>query len=501
MALVITVAGVDRTRSIRSGSLRIVSVLTNSPDTAEFLVPKFGDRTFTPDVDDEVIITNDGTRIFGGHIMQMDETFSVLNSVDYRVKCIDYTKHIDQRLVVDTYENMTVQAIVTAIRNTYMPSDVDVSNVTVTTLIPYIAFNYEYPSDCLRQLAELSGADWRIDYNKNLYFQEQATDAAPFSLSDTNGRYIYNSLRMRKDLTQLRNVIYVRGGEYQAVTTTAAFVAETNQKHYLLPYKFSDLVVSVTGQSKSVGIDPIDPETEYDALHNFQEKMVKFREDRKPSAGSAVRISGRPYLPVIYKLRDPGSIATFTAREYAVVDRSINSREGAQKRALAELLAYKSTISEGSFDTYDTGLEVGQQITVQSDLRGIDASYVINRVETSDFSQDASNPGSVTMVHRIGMVSTRTYDYINLLQRLLNEKKKNIIVSDLETLDTVEAVTEAISMSELVVTTTSHNPIAESVSFGESVSTTTGQATEFVLGPYSPSGVKRVFILDGSPLG
>ena len=511
--IAITIASTDRTGIVDYSSLRISQVLTSEPDTCQFIIKKFGTRTYAPSINDEVIVTQDGTKMFGGKIIELEEAYETSDYVAYRVTCTDYTHDLDGRLVVEVFENMTVLAIIQYLKANYLSNSVTINNVDVTTVIKYAAFNYEYVSEVLRQLAELSGADWYIDYDKDIHFNIQKSESAPFNLSDTGGKYVYESLVVRRDLTQLRNIVFVRGGDFLGDTVTAAFDGNGSQRYFYLPYKMSDLTLTVTGVQKSVGVDPIDDPTNYDAMHNFQEKTVFFRSDRIPRDTSAlatnqkVRIGGSPNLPVIVKLKDQDSINTFTSREIVVVDERIKSKEGARQRAASELLAYRTTLSEAEFDTYQAGLHVGQQITVQSTLRGLNDDYIINKLEWRVFGVDASDR-STKLVCKASLVTTRTFGYTQLLQRLLNQEKKSLVIDEDEVVDLVEGITEEISVSDAVVSSVSHNPISEAITLSETTTGNKDYGESYVLGPWTsgyphdtPGNRKRLFILNGSHLG
>lgn len=512
--IALTIAGVNRTRVIEYSSLRITQVLTSEPDSCEFVYNKFGSRTYIPEVEEEVIITMGDDIIFAGQITEIEEIYNVGDYISYRIFCSDYTFKINQKLVLEIYENMSVSAILSDIKSKYLPNDVTI-NCDVVETIDYAAFNYESVSECIRQLAELCGADWYIDYNKVIQFHGQNTQNAIFNLSDTGGKYIYDSLKIRRDQTQMRNIVYVRGGEYLGNTVTSVQDGNGAQRFFYLPYKMSHLTLTVTGSQKSVGVDPIDDYTQFDAMHNFQEKTVFFRSDRIPrntsalAASQKVRIGGNPNLPVIAKVRDLGSIGMFTGREHVIVDDSIKSKDGAYQRGYAELATYRTTLAEAEFDTYERGLHTGQKITVQSDLRGIDEDYIINRIEWKVFGMDQSQ-NQMEMVCHVSLVTTRTFGYTQLIQRLVNKEKKQMTVNvdERDTLDSVESVNDSISISETVTSSLSHNPQAETITFNSLFTSHINYGEEYVLGPWtggfphdSVGTKKRLFILDGSPLG
>lgn len=461
--LTVTIAGTDRTKLVVPESVKILNILTKQVDSAQFEMRKWGSHGVSPSVGQEVVIRNDGTKIFAGRIATIDQEYDKLEYVGFRIACIDYTRDLDKKLVVESYSNMTVDAIIADLAGTYLPSSITLANVDCPVTIKAISFNYEYVSDCLRQLAELTNHDWYVDYDKDLHFFAKETVAAPFDLSDTGGKYIYDSLKIRKDITPVRNTVIVRGGEYKAEPFTVERIGDGSHRIFGTEYHFDEVAVVVTGQRKSVGLDNIDDETNYDCLYNFTEKLVKFRGDKVPTNGSEVKISGRPYLPVLVKLRDNTSISIFSSAEgndgiyeYKIIDRTIKSKEGARQRARAELIAYSATVSEGEFETYETGLRAGMRIRVQSDLRSVDEYYVINRVETRVL---VSNESNTKLWHKVSLMTTRSFDHIDLLQKLLTSKDKEVdIDTDNEVLDAVETTDEIMEMQEVVTVTVETPP-------------------------------------------
>lgn len=460
ICLRVVINNVDRTRLVDTYTLRITQVITSQPDSCEFVIKKFGDRSYKPTIGDTMYIKDDGVNVFSGVITEIDESYDVADYSGFRVICSDYTYMLDGRLVVQTFENMTVNAIMAAIKEQYLPSNVTIANVSCATVVDYAAFNYEPVSQVITQLAELVGADWYIDYYQDIHFSVQGTVAAPFNLSDTGGKYIYDSLTVRRDQTQVRNVVYVRGGDYIGSTVTAVFDGNAAQRYFYLPYKMSNLGVTVTGQAKSVGVDPLDDPGNYDAMHNFQEKTVFFRQDKIPrnttalAASQKVRIHGNPNLPILVQERDQDSINTFTSREYFIQDASIKSKDGARQRAQAEMLAYKTTLAEAEFSTYEDNLHTGQTITVQSDLRGLNEDYVISKLEWQVFGMDPDTQ-CPTLVCKVSLVTKRTFGYTQLLQRLLNKDKKSLILDGTETLDRFQAFAETASGVDSAVYTAS----------------------------------------------
>lgn len=500
--LSLTINGVERADYVEFGSLEITNIITRQVDECTFNILSHPNKSYRPIVGEEVIIMDGATKIFAGIIVTMDTIGNAFPSVVHQVSCVDYTRILDKRLVVETYENMTVDAIIADLKVGYFPSGFTINNVNAPVLVESVTFNYKPISKCLEELADLIGYDWYVDYDKDVHMFSKESTTAPFDLEDDTGTFVNDSLVIRRDNTQLRNTIVVRGGEYLGANFTSEIVADGEQNYFPLSYRFREFAATLTGTPLNVGIDNIDNPNTHDCLYNFQEKILKFRETRKPSVNSTIRVSGLPYLPVIVKYKSQPAIDATISREggdgvyeYLIIDKSINSKEGARQRARAEIEAYSDSISEGTFITYRGGLIAGQQLRINSVSRGVDEFFVINRVRMRQRTR-------TDMEYEVSLMTTRTFGMIDILQKLLLSETKKLVIDPNETIDLVESADETILVEEVMTGSLVHNPISETTTVDESF-TNNGLnfGTIFVAGSQTPSGTSRVFILNGSPLG
>ncbi len=496
----------DRTGYIKKYSLEIEALRSSQANRATFTVEKSGIRfDFIPTIGKRVEIYFNAKLIFGGYVTHLEQVVKNYEIVEYTVECLDYTRFLDRKLVNESYQNWTVNQIIADIFETYLTGfDFNIDSVNCNNVISYVAFKYEPVSKCLDQLADLTQFQWWVDYHRNIYFVSKSFTQAPFEVKDDDGSCLNGSLIIRKDNSQVRNVVYVRGGEYLGDTFSSSFLADGVQVVFPVAYKYdtSDLKVTLTGQILNVGIEPSNTPSIYDVLYNPSTFSLRFRTVNAPTINSQITIAGRPYLPVITKVRDTASIAEFVSSEggtgeyeFVIIDKSINSKEGARERAKAELLAYSMTLTEAEFDTYNDNLEAGQRITVNSFVQGINESYNINRITIRQWTNEA-------LVYHVTLVSEKTLGIIDVLQKLLLAENKNIEVSSNEILDVVESNDEEMDLSDTVTANNVHNPQTETVSFGESNTVQSlDYNAQFCLGPQLPSGTKRLFIIQGSPLG
>lgn len=481
----ITIGGVDKTSSVDWNSLRIENVLTKQVDKCSFRIMTHQGNYYRPVIGKEVIVTDTGTRVFGGLIVRATNKSDAVGVVHWEVECVDYSRLLDQYLIAETYENMTVNEIIADIALNWLPAGFTTVQVDCSVTVDYIQFKYEPPSECLRQLADLTGHDFYVDYYKDIYFKSPQSTPAPFDITDDSGTYDNKSLVIRSDNSQMRNSILVRGGEYEGTKFTASMRADGKQIVFNLPYKYKEFSATLTGNPLNLGVDYIDPADSYHALYNFNEKLLRFKETDKPSQDATLSFSGKPLLPVVVRVSDSVAIAETQAAEgqgdgvyeYLVVDKSINTQVAARERAAAEIQTYGETLSEGDFDTETAGLHAGMRITIDSDMRDVHEDYIINRVTSTMQTPD-------TMIYAISLITTKSLDYITVMKKLLMAENKRIIITDDELLNLSESESESILFT----------------------ATTTVQAldypVEWVLGgpTYTPTGFKRVFTIGGGRL-
>jgi len=501
MSIQVTINGVDKTKSIEFGSLKITNIITRKRDLCIFVIKSYTNDEYTPSVGKEVIITDNSVKIFAGIITETENTSTSFRIIRWKVRCQDYTRLLDHKLVADTFEDQTVDSIIASLKTDYFPAGFTTNNVDAPVIVNSVKFNQKPLIKCLEELAELVNYDFYVDFNKDLHFFDKEKNPAPFDIKDDDGSYRYESLIIRKDNSQITNTVIVRGSEFLATNFTAEI--EGNGVNYVfnLPYKFSDFQATITGQLLSVGLDNINNPDDFDALFGFSEKILRFKDTDVPSNGAVIRVSGRPNLPLISKVKLQESIDTMVSAEGGdgiyeklIIDRSITTKPGARQRALAEIAIYAETIVEGEFETETSGLFAGQEILINSISRGINQKFIINKVQITQFSNN-------TFVYKISLITTKTFDFIDILQRLLLAESKKLDINANETVDLAEGADESITIEDVVGSSLEHNLQEEIINLGEVF---TPQSldfeTEFVLGPQTPAGVKRVFILNGSHL-
>ena len=481
--ITVKIDNVDKTNQIEQSSLSVTQKLNSEVDTASFLVRKAGSKTLIPAYGDDVQILDGSTKIFGGTILTVIESpVAGANGVLYQVSCVDYTYEMDRILASKIYENQTIEQIISDLLSTYAPAFTD-GGVSSSFNIAKIVFNQIPISTCLQRLAEVVQYDWYVDADKDVNFFEKNVNNAPYGLTDTDGNYIYKTLKRTQEGSQVANRVKVRGGEYEGdVFTDDITVKGNDSKSFELPYRFANLTIELnTGAgfvSKNVGVDFIDDFTTDDVLFNFQEKIVRF--ENALADGDIIRFSGNPKIPVFAISEDSNSIASYGIIEKLVRDNSIESNSIARRRASAELYAFAEPVIDARFRTYTAGLRSGMLINIQSDIRGIDDDLLIKRI---NFSMRDSN----TFEYIVELVSTKRLEFIALLQKIIEPDPRPSDASETSEeifTDTIEInIQEEIDMvsgfEDDQTITSDENYILDPLGAGVNAT--------YVLAPYSPT--------------
>lgn len=415
---------VDRTSLVQMGSLRKTDNINERIDELSFVVLKYGDRLYSPSVGQEVEVHDEENKIFAGVIITVDEDEEDPGVVRYRVSASDYQTVFARRIVLERFHNTTAAAVAEFIIEKYSIG-FTTENVDADVPISSITFDRITLTEAMDKLAKLIGYSWYIDYEKDVHLFAQNTEAAPFDLETDDGNYIPDTLKLSRDLSQLRNRVTVRGGEIEGEVRAQSFDGDGVKKSFALAHKYARIpTVTVGGVSQSVGIAYLDNEENFDCVWSFTERSLRFT--TAPTSGTNnVEVEGIPLFAIVVTRSDSDSINALKDMsrgidgifEFAIEDVKIRSRDEAIQRGIAELEAYSSGIVEGSFETYTPGLRSGQVIHIDIPHRDIDEDFIIQRVQYSMIT-----PSGSVGLWKVTMATARTMGIITVLQDLLRKR-------------------------------------------------------------------------------
>lgn len=503
--ITITIGGVDRTTLVRFGSLQKRDQLNQTVDTLDFQIDYHAGQTYRPETNAEVILMDGATKVFGGKIHAVAKSDADHGVVRYQVKCKDYAYDLDRVLVNEEYNNETVNDIIADIAATISAETgitFTTTNVACTLTIIKVAFSRVTVTEALQRLASITGFSWYLDYDRDIHFFEKNTEPAPFNLADGDGNFITESLQITNDLSQIRNRVNIKGGEIEGESRTETFNGDGVKKQFKLSNKFAHLpTVVVGGVGKTVGVDFIDNEDDFDCFWDYNQQYIRFKDTTIPGSGTNnISVTGIPLYNLVVQVSDSASITELGIFEFAKTEKTLLSREEAVLYAKAQLQAYAQGVVEGSFQTYTSGLRSGQKITVNSTLFDVSEDFLIQRVT---YKMLTPNQG----IWSVELATLKTLGIIELLIQMLRQEGALVGDEGEIVIEKTEFPEENMTLGDVIAINTDDYPQSETMSIDEDLNVQAlNFATEFVVGPYyhdptDGGDVKRWFILDGSILG
>lgn len=377
MNIIIKINNVDVTSSIISGSIskndRIGGLSTLDFEIGQEIEIELGQKV-------EFII--DGITDFEGLTTSINRTAEIGSLRNINVSASDYALYMERFIVTERYENTNVEDIINDLVSKYAPDIFTTTNVGCKIAVKTITFDKLTLGDCLDKLSSYTNFNWYVDYDKDIHFFEKFKNIAPFEVTDYNGKYIQGSLSIKEDLSQLRNRVIIRGGEIEGSERTEMLDADGVKVYFKLANKFSSMpTVKVNGVVQNVGLDFIDNIDSFDCLWDFNGRYLRFKV-APPSGANKVSVTALPLYPIVVQVEDSESIDKYGVCEFYKEDLKIKSMEEGRQFAVSELEAYSDEIFEGSFLTNSVGLRAGQVITINSDVAGVNESFLIQRTNT-----------------------------------------------------------------------------------------------------------------------
>lgn len=380
------IAGVDRWCDLERDTLQIEQVLTYAIDTCSFSI-----RGEQPAEGEEVIVEDDSIgRLFAGIIVKVELVDKDLKL--WAAECDDYTALLDRKLVVETYENMSASDIFLDIVAKYCPG---FTTNGVRSGAPVVEstgaeFEYKRPSDCFKWLCDYVGWHWQPDYYKDLHFfsAEELASPAPMTLVP-GGKFRFGKHSI--DTQGLRNRVYIRGGTMLSDPQTIQWKADGVARIWTLPWKPHEVFLSVGEVPKTVGVENLHEEADFDYMMNFQEKYIRCSsQTTTPVAGTTMSLTARQDIDVITMVEDLESQAAIAAvqggdgvYEHVIVDDSLTTIQAAEAAGMADLREHANPRVKGSFETEVPGWVPGQIVPINLPDRGVVGEYLVQKVSLS----------------------------------------------------------------------------------------------------------------------
>jgi len=443
--MILEINNADRTSDIRQQSLRYTQTLNKKP--AKLLFSMVAGEKTIPALGQSVTFKLDGVNdYFKGTITARSENTTGSELKMYQFTALDGYYILDRRLVIKGYQNTTAGAVIADIVANFV-TGVTFTDPGGTPSIRTARFNYMEPSRAIKRICNDIGWDWAINANNVLEIFQLGDRTAPVDILDNNGSHITSSLNFDANLLELKNVIFVRGGQYdQAISAADAvdkYEANGVDNTFPLVYQYSNVQVTVDAVAQDVGIDFIDDAADFDCLYNFAEKLVRFP-DGTLTADQVVAVFGDAKIPLIIQLTDEASVGQYGKREHIEISRSINSIAEAESVAGALVDQWREGSREGSFKTTNTGFKVGQSVVINSTKFAINSTYKVNAVKGSMNGHDSFE-------FDIDFIKSGQTTFDDILVSLIGETRNNISISANEVLQRLLMVGDGFSMSDEII--------------------------------------------------
>lgn len=473
MSIIVTVNAIETNTS----GISIVNAITYEPDSCTFTlhapdnVPLAGQEVFC------YLNSTSGTVLFGGVIISVKQAklgISIDSSIreySYQVECQDFSKLLNQRLVIETYVSRKSDYIIADFVSSFTDSafGFTTNNVEVSRTITRIVFNYIPVTEAIQQLADLLLWDWYVDSNKDIHFFEKESRSAPFVINDTAVVTTINNFQIVPDYTQVRNRVYVRGGtEVSAATKNQTWVADGEERIWSIKHNDTSnfsMTINTGGGAVpvTIGTDYLDPDDgTYAYYFNSSEKYIRAGDGTPtatPGDGDILEATYNFRKPIIVRADNTASQTAIAIIEGGdgiyediIRDNSIDSTSIAQDRATAEVNQFGNATINGKFTTYESGFIAGQFVEVAvPGYETFDGNYQIQRV-----SINAAGPNDE--LYTVTFAST-LYELKDFLLAIVKEFSRLKLRAD-EIVDVLKILSETITSTDsLTAVTLAAHPI------------------------------------------
>ena len=391
MAFTAYVSGIDRTVVFQSVS---VSRRLNGRATGSCIVQSPESPGWVPEPGEEVIIYRDAIKMFGGVIESVGGSFIDYPTQTYpRFNCrlIDYSWILDKRRLAGRFYDagLTLNAVVFDVWTDFLNAEGLPWN---TSYVDYAAVltadiesnTYETIAQFFTRLANLTGRQWWLDFDKYPHFAQYipaSAAAAPINIAynlDTARNISISSSR-----TQYRNRQWVRAGVDVVNSFTDPFTATAGQDLFVTTYRM-DAIVSITidGDPATFSVNTGTEDFSYtrgsDGL--YRDQHAEF------SGGEEIIVVYQPPASNVVSAQDDAAIAARAAIEggtgiHEAIDEMSTIVTQAEADAYAEGMVRRFGASgiplEVKFESDTDGIEPGQKLNVNIPNLGVSNENLI----------------------------------------------------------------------------------------------------------------------------
>jgi hypothetical protein len=326
------------------------------------------DATYRPARDVEIIITRDGTRIFGGYTDLIRETSiggEPFFPIEYSIDCIEIA------------EGTTLHAALTALVSELSDYGVtlDAGQVTGPNL-PLIQYDAMSVAAILNEISTITGYIWRIDYNNVLKAYLPGTDVAPFNVVEfAQPETWFGDISLEPARTNYANRVLLRFGtgsqevidNFTGNGATTAFpinyfplVAHRGYVNVGGTVDANGNVVGGANETLSIGGG---------GTWDYTPATGVVTRTSAVTAGAVVNFQYTAQFPITFEANDITEQPP--VRDVIVTAPNIFNVGAAEQAAFAVLPRYTAQPRIAHYKTFNHGLKVGMEQTITVTRRGL----------------------------------------------------------------------------------------------------------------------------------
>lgn len=363
MAKTLTIAGVNHLPYYKSNSVKIKEMLRKSNVMNFQTVTK--SISNAPQEGAELVFKDGSRFLFAGYISKVDPTEVGKGSLfTFNVEVSDYSYIFNNKIARRAYANETLKDIVEDLLDAYVDTGYGFTTTNVDTgpTIETISFDHLSIRKCFEKLSKLTGYVWWTDYEKNIYFKSQQSEAAPEAFTDAGTNL--ESVDIAYDTSQVRNSVIVIGssdGVQSLDLITQTFTGDGETTSWALEEKPSQVTaLTINGVARNYGIDDLPSPTNV-FEYAFEGKTLTLTGNEVPYGSSATGTAGYTATNTAWVGRD----VTVTGASELIAGITVDLTELSSVPDGDVVVGIRSTADRSGADlaskTYAaTGLVVGQ---------------------------------------------------------------------------------------------------------------------------------------------
>ena len=337
----------------------------------------------------EVTFYDDTTYLWGGSVKDISDYSEGVGRLAYDVVAEDYNELVERIQVVKGFVNYSIEDMVNyMIDNFFATYGITAGNISATTVINKVPFNYKYGHTCLNHLQKFGNYVWNINKDKELSFNLIGTDVSGTEINDASLTTTINEFKRNRSMNNYRNRQYVKGSDRLSITQyrkTPTPTPNSSHREFFVKYRLGlepSIETNRAGAgwvSESVGVKGLQDGDSKQWWWSYGSTQITHDENETVlTASDAIRVTYFGLIPLIVIAQDSDEIAE--RGYYDAYDYNGNLQDTIDAFTYSQNLLekYANTADDFTFNTQTKMYEIGEQVPVlMSSLRTIDENFLV----------------------------------------------------------------------------------------------------------------------------